>query len=78
MTESRKNYKDGEDIVMSWGEVANLTHKTQVDLFNFCTCEDGPSVYEDCPREYPARRDPVWFRTEGKSIKYPRTKTDNN
>ena len=53
MTESRKNYKDGEDIVMSWGEVANLTHKTQVELFNFCTCEDGPSIYEDCPREYP-------------------------
>ena len=22
--------------------------------------------------------DPVWFRTEGKSINYPRTKTDNN
>ena len=41
--------KDGEDIVMSWGEVAELTHKTQVELFNFCTCEDGPSVYEGCP-----------------------------
>ena len=43
--------KDGEDIVMSWGELANLTHESQVYLFNFCTCEDGERVYDDCPKK---------------------------
>jgi hypothetical protein len=26
---------------MSWGDIANLTHATQVEKFNFCTCEDN-------------------------------------
>jgi hypothetical protein len=39
---------EGEDVVMSYGELAELTHKTQVELFGFCTCEDGEKVYEDC------------------------------
>lgn len=37
------------DVVMSWEDLANLTHATQVEKFNFCTCEDGPAVYADCP-----------------------------
>ncbi len=37
------------DVVMSWSEIAELTHAKQVDLFNFCTCEDGDAVYADCP-----------------------------
>jgi hypothetical protein len=35
---------------MSWQEVAELTHETQVAKFDFCLCEDGPRIYDDCPR----------------------------
>jgi hypothetical protein len=41
------------DESMIWGEIANLTHKTQVEHFNFCICEDNegnPNPYEDCPK----------------------------
>jgi hypothetical protein len=41
---------DPENI--SWGELAELTHKTQVELFNFCLCEDNegkPNPFDDCP-----------------------------
>jgi hypothetical protein len=37
---------------MSWGELAELTHATQVEKFNFCTCEDNEgkeNPYKDCP-----------------------------
>ena len=38
---------------LSWGELANLTHKTQVEQFNFCLCEDiaddQDTPYADCP-----------------------------
>ena len=37
------------DVILSWGDVAELTHARQVELFNFCTCEDGEAVYTDCP-----------------------------
>lgn len=37
--------------VMYWSDLANLTHATQVEKFGFCTCEDGESVYADCPQE---------------------------
>ena len=43
--------KEGEDVVMSYGELADLTHEQQVYLFNFCTCEDGERVYDDCPKK---------------------------
>jgi hypothetical protein len=33
---------------LSWSEVAELTHARQVELFGFCTCEDGPKVWDDC------------------------------
>jgi hypothetical protein len=35
---------------ISWGELANLTHATQVERFGWCGCEDqGTLVYMDCP-----------------------------
>ena len=36
---------------ISWGELADLTHKTQVEMFQFCMCEEQQLFpYEDCPR----------------------------
>lgn len=36
---------------MSWGELADLTHETQVERFGFCSCEEQEQFpYEDCPR----------------------------
>ena len=38
---------------LSWSELAELNHETQVRLFNFCTCEDNEgneNPYADCPR----------------------------
>jgi hypothetical protein len=36
----------------SWEYMANLTHKKQVDEFNFCLCEEQEEFpYEDCPRK---------------------------
>jgi hypothetical protein len=43
-----------EQESISWGELADLTHATQVARFNFCMCEDnesGDNPYPDCPRE---------------------------
>ena len=43
-----------EDVVMSWSELAELTHATQVEHFNFCLCEDNngeENPYADCPKE---------------------------
>jgi hypothetical protein len=42
------------DKVMSWSELAELTHVTQVEHFNFCMCEDNDGQeypYSDCPKE---------------------------
>lgn len=37
---------------ISWGELADLTHVTQVERFGFCTCEEQEYFpYSDCPRE---------------------------
>jgi hypothetical protein len=37
---------------ISWGELANLNHSTQVERFGFCSCEEQEQFpYEDCPRE---------------------------
>jgi hypothetical protein len=36
---------------LSWGELAELTHPKQVELFGFCTCEDGPKVWDDCTQD---------------------------
>jgi hypothetical protein len=40
------------EMSMSWGEIANLTHATQVEAFGFCMCEDNEgkeNPYTDCP-----------------------------
>ena len=39
---------------ISWGELAELTHVTQVERFNFCMCEDlepHEYPYPDCVEE---------------------------
>jgi len=36
---------------ISWGELAELTHATQVEQFNWCACEEQEQFpYGDCPR----------------------------
>jgi hypothetical protein len=35
-------------VQLSYGELADLNHTKQVELFGFCTCEDGPKVWDDC------------------------------
>ena len=36
--------------VHSWSDMANLTHASQVELFNFCACEEQEYFpYDDCP-----------------------------
>jgi len=36
---------------ISWGELAELTHATQVEQFYFCLCEEQEQFpYDDCPR----------------------------
>ena len=40
------------EMSMSWEDIANLTHKTQVEQFNFCSCEEQEYFpYTDCPKE---------------------------
>jgi hypothetical protein len=36
------------DVVMSWSDLGDMTHKSQVFLFGWCPCEDGETVYDDC------------------------------
>jgi hypothetical protein len=39
---------------ISWSELAELTHVTQVEQFNFCMCEDlepHEYPYPDCVKE---------------------------
>ena len=38
---------------LSWSELAELTHETQVDKFGWCMCEDTEPheyPYGDCPK----------------------------
>ena len=36
---------------MSWGDLALLTHATQVERFGWCACEEQEQFpYDDCPR----------------------------
>lgn len=38
---------------LSWSELAELTHETQVDKFGWCMCEDlepHEHPYDDCPK----------------------------
>jgi hypothetical protein len=38
-------------LELSYGELANLNHTKQVELFGWCSCEDGPKVYDDCTQD---------------------------
>lgn len=56
--ERKRKTVDNEESI-SWGELAELTHETQVARFGFCTCEDNEgntNPYEDCPTEGPYTR----------------------
>lgn len=49
MVKSIEEDKGQESI--SWGELANLTHATQVERFNWCSCEEQEQFpYDDCPK----------------------------
>ena len=42
-----------KDDSISWQELAELTHATQVERFDFCMCEDldpHEYPYDDCPK----------------------------
>lgn len=42
---------DSEPPTLSWGDLANLTHETQVATFGWCPCEDSDTTtYDDCPK----------------------------
>jgi hypothetical protein len=40
-----------EEPQLSMSELAELTHTRQVELFNWCSCEDGPKVWDDCTQD---------------------------
>lgn len=41
-----------DDEEISWGELAELTHATQVKRFGWCSCEEQENFpYDDCPKE---------------------------
>lgn len=43
--------KELDNGSISWAELANLTHATQVARFNWCSCEEGEeSPFYDCPK----------------------------
>lgn len=40
------------EMSISWGELAQLTHITQVKQFGFCSCEEQEYFpYADCPKD---------------------------
>lgn len=41
---------DRSQLSYSWADMAGLTHATQVEIFNWCGCEDGERQYDDCPQ----------------------------
>jgi len=48
-TEEERGKVMSEESI-SWSELAELTHATQVERFGWCGCEDqGTLVYTDCP-----------------------------
>ena len=43
--------EDRSQDSISWGELAQLTHKTQVERFWWCGCEDSDEkTFPDCPK----------------------------
>ena len=54
LLDRQENGDDGTgfDESISWSELAELTHVTQVERFGWCMCEDsGTFNYTDCPKE---------------------------
>lgn len=61
MNKSEKLFVDYWSLVIdqlggspSMGDLLELTHETQVELFGFCSCEDNEgneNPYEDCPTQ---------------------------
>jgi len=48
-----KMTEDRSQDSISWGELAELTHATQVERFGFCSCEDNEgndNPFSDCPK----------------------------
>jgi hypothetical protein len=44
--------KDLSQESISWGELSELTHQTQVERYNWCSCEEQEEFpYADCPRK---------------------------
>lgn len=41
---------DPSQLSYSWGDMADLTHATQVEIFGWCGCEDSEPQYDDCPK----------------------------
>jgi hypothetical protein len=37
-------------VQLSYGELPG-SHAEQVEFFSFCTCEDGPKVFDDCTQD---------------------------
>ena len=40
---------DPSQLSYSMGDMADLSHDTQVAIFNWCGCEEGERQYGDCP-----------------------------
>jgi hypothetical protein len=39
------------EMSMSWRDIGNLTHETQVEHFGWCSCEEQEYFpYDDCPK----------------------------
>ena len=56
LLDRQENGDDGTGFndSISWSELAELTHATQVERFNWCSCEDNEgneNPYADCPKE---------------------------
>jgi hypothetical protein len=52
--EGEGDMKDLSQESISWGELAELTHATQVERFGWCICEgtNGEGqLADDCPKE---------------------------
>jgi len=53
-TSERERESKVSEMSISWSELAQLTHKTQVEQFGWCICEgtNGEGqMADDCPRE---------------------------
>ena len=53
MQRQENEMEQGQEQI-SWSELAELTHATQVERFNWCSCEDNEgqeNPYADCPKE---------------------------